>query len=249
MKKLHNEEEKRPRERRALRWALAGAVMLSGLGCTAVNRNVPTPAMQQVQPNPGTYDDNAAGTTSVMGLRAKVLFPSKPVSQMVFESSWYRRSQGVQTFNGVTSQGIQTSDSFTSYIYEASVLRQVWEDNHTMIANFEFVFSMNPSTHRECVFFAKFPRELDRTQFSDPRERGSRMFPFEAFPEQITRDVHDVVVVVDFTVGLPGSMTAHAIPRDVEGHLLGATPEGQLAYSITFYPISQRAYGGWSVLR
>ncbi len=239
MKKPHsNEEEKRPGERRTLRWALAGAVMLSGLGCTAVNRNVPTPAMQQVQPNPGTYDDNAAGTTTVMGLRAKVLFPSKPVSQMVFESSWYRRSQGVQTYN----EG-------TSYLYEAAVLRQVWEDGHTMISDFEFAFAMDPSTHRGCVFSVIFPRQLDRTQFADPRERGTRMFDVGAFPEQITRNMHDAVVVVDFTVGLPGSMTAHAIPRDVEGHLLGSGPEGQLAYSITFYPISQRAYGGWSVLR
>ncbi len=240
MKKLHaNEEEKRPREsRRALRWAFAGAVMLSGLGCTAVNRNMPAPAVQQVEQKPGTYDDRAAQPVKVMGLDARVLYPSKPVSQMVFESSWYRRSQGVQNFEGVDS-----------YLYQARVLRQVWEESRTMISDFEFVFYMNPSTHRDCGFMAMFPKNMDRTQFSDPRQRGTRIFPFDRFPEQITRDMHDVVVIVDFTVGLPGSMTAHAIPRDVEGHLLGATPEGQLAYTITFYPISQRAYGGWSVLR
>lgn len=239
MKRIHGPEEKAVKEgSRALRWALAGAVMLSGIGCSGVNTNVPAPTVQAVQQRPGTIDDQSARTVNVHGLNARVLYPSMPLPKMVFESSWYRQSNG-----------IVNNEHGTSYLYEANVLRQVWEGDHTMISHFEFAFVMDPVTRRNCIFAAIFPKELDRTQFADPQERGSRRFEFGSFPESVTRNMNDVIVVVDFTVGLPSSMTAHAIPRDVDGHLLGTTPEGQLAYTITFYPISQRAFGGWSVLR
>ncbi len=248
MKALHHEYGFRERVLRPFaRLAVAGTIMLGGCATTTQNMPEQKTVMGLAVPkgcDQLNYSSCSKGhmhlngsvneVVDAYGVKARVVYPSaKSYARMVAE---YRQDLPVK-------EEVRNGD----FVF-ASRINGVPDEGNAPDFTVDFIYVIALGSPKvESLFFVSFDGKLDKSP-TEPKQPGNRIFEVGRFPEPVFSQMSDVVVVVD-AVGGPPSLTAHALPRAADGHILGSTPQGQLAYSITFYPMTKVAEGGWTVLR
>ncbi|MFN7991290.1 MAG: hypothetical protein U0R44_03995 [Candidatus Micrarchaeia archaeon] len=241
MKKLeHCSHEGETFRKRFSKLAVAAGVLVSTAACVGPNMHANmNPAITEpavVWPSSYASTERVArvGSSDVLLLRL-----SKPMDQLLREADGYRAFDGTRQ---VESDG-QTYDV---YMHESLIRNNTYSDQG-MSASYDmrFFFALLPSHRYEVGVF--FPAAEDYIRQEGPHEEpGARHYRFGQIRPDIDESIASVRIIIENSNSY---VTAHAIPYNAQGERVGRFPEGQLAYGITFVPLTRRSFGGMAILQ
>ncbi len=253
MKALHHEtglKERIARPFAAL--AVAGTIMLSGCAAHTQYTCVP-PRFQGCSERIRVFSEKSEAV-DVYGIKARVVYTLHQFSRLLQDYPTYRNKEAAEIDNK-GGRGILFASKVTSTLNErewASMMVYQRDPVFMFSARFQFITMLSPDVHS--WFYVDFDPAIDH-QPTDPASPGIRKIDVGRFPEPIFSSMSDAIVVVDklednmrrSNVG--PAYSVFALPRSADGKILGNTPLGQLAYAVTFDPMTREATGGWAVLR
>ncbi len=257
MKTLHH--EKKVMERMARPLALAGALLLGGCAHNYIPRPCMPPMYENCSSRPRSY--NAQNKiTDIYGVKAHIVYTVRTFDELLRGYEAKRQKEGVYPDPGGGDAELYAfvAKDLAALAVRDNLYLTAYQHDPTVMFDVQYMFVAPLSTVDQTAhLILYFNAEIDRnpTNKNDP---GTRDFKIGRFPEPVFSQMSDAIVVID-KEDVPQRnsqgfletqvVTAHVLPRAADGLLIGATPLGQLAFSVTFDPMSKEAKGGWSLLR